>query len=110
MTEVVFEDGVDAFGLTVGLRMVRRGKLEVGAESGLERLPEGGDEYGASVRDDGLGRAVEAEDVVDEEGGESGSVEFGRGRNKMGLFSKTVHHDPNTVEAMRKRQTGNEVH
>ncbi len=62
------------FGLAIGLGMEGRGQADLGAEQRAELDPPGGRECGATVRDNVGWDAVEAEDVVAEQDGETAGI------------------------------------
>ena len=64
----VFESAIGALSLTVGLRVVSRGDVELDAEELHERLPEGGLEAWITVRDDGVGDTMKGDDLEEELG------------------------------------------
>jgi hypothetical protein len=63
----VLQDAINALGLTLGLRVVRCGHVELRPEKPEEVLPEVGDEPRVPVSDKRLWEAVVSEDMVDEE-------------------------------------------
>jgi hypothetical protein len=53
--EDVLHDAVHAFGLTVGLRMIRRGHVQLGAKHPEDSVPKLPSEAGVSIRDNRCG-------------------------------------------------------
>lgn len=68
--EVLFEDLVDAFSLSVSLGVISGGEVRLNAESGTEGRPEFGDKEVATVRDDVSRKAVFREYMSDKVPGE----------------------------------------
>ena len=73
--EVLFYDGIHMLCLAVRFGVERGGQAVVGPEPVTEPLPECGDKLGPVIRDDGLGQAVEVEDVLDEQVCQAGCVD-----------------------------------
>jgi hypothetical protein len=62
----VFQDAIDALGLTIGLWVVRCGHVELRPEKPEQVLSEVGDKPRVSVTDECLRKAVVSEDMTDE--------------------------------------------
>ena len=73
--EVLFHEGIHTLGLAVRFGVERGVQAAVDPEPVTEPLPECGGELGPAIRDDGLGQAVEAEDVLDEQVCQVGCVD-----------------------------------
>ena len=66
-TEHIFKSSVGSFGLSIGLWMESGGHGKAGAHGTEETLPKPTGELGITVRDNGHGETMEAENVVEED-------------------------------------------
>jgi hypothetical protein len=65
--EDVFDNAIHALRLTVGLRMVRCGHVQLSAQHLKDRIPERPSEAGVSILDNRFGQPVLAEDPIDKQ-------------------------------------------
>jgi len=65
--EDVFDNAIHALRLTVGLRMVRCGHVQLSAQHLKDSVPKLPSEAGVSIRDDRYGQPVLAEDPIDKQ-------------------------------------------
>lgn len=98
--EILLEDLIDAFGLTVRLGVVRGREVGLDAEEVAERAPELGGEEFASVRDYVSGEAMLSEDFPEEDERKLGSIERLQCWDEAGHFRQPVNHYENAVEAL----------
>lgn len=73
-------------------------------------MPELGHEHGSTVGDDGIRKHVKAEDSIEEEPCETGSIDSLIAWDEVGCASETVAHHPNRVVAVRCRKFYAVVH
>lgn len=94
-SEVHLHALVDALALTVGLRVVRGGVEQFGARRGEQLTPKRAGEDPITVGDDGVGEAVELDDVVLEDACHLRGVERVAKRNKVRELCQSIdhHHD-----------------
>ena len=80
--------------------------LELAGELG----PEARDEGRAAVGDDSVGKTMVAEDSIEEEPGETGSIERFSGGDEVGVASETIDNDPDGVVAVREGKFDDVIH
>lgn len=73
-------------------------------------MPELGHEYGTAIRDDGVGNAMKAENVGEEEPCETGGVDSFVAGNEMSGSDEAVANDPDRIIAVRCREFDDEIH
>lgn len=73
-------------------------------------MPELGHEDGAAIRDDGVGDAMKAENVGEEEPGEAGGVDGFVARNEVSGSGEAVADDPNGVITVRCGEFDDKIH
>jgi hypothetical protein len=66
-TEDVFDNAIDALCLTVGMRMVHCGHVQLGGEHLKDSVLDLPSEAGVSIRDNRYGQPVLAEDPIDKQ-------------------------------------------
>lgn len=75
-----------------------------------EFVPKFGHEDRAAIGNDGVGDAVEAKDVSEEEPGESGGVDRFIARDEMSGSCQAVTYNPDGVVTVRRGELDDEVH
>lgn len=108
--EVLFHDGVHAFGLAISLWVEGGRESAVHDKTLAEGEPELSGELGASVGDDGVGQAVEAEDVLDEQIGKVAGGAVGAAGDEVGHLGEAVDDNEDGVESVRPWEARDEVH
>src|SRR3954467_10495938 len=91
--------------------MEGRGHRELGAKGVKEGFPKTTCELGITIRDNGLGEAVEFEDVVEEDASHVRGRGSGTGGYEVNHLGEGVHKDDDGIKAsLSDRELGDEVH
>jgi hypothetical protein len=108
-TEVGLEGLIHSFSLTVSLGMKGCGFPRVNLKDGSEGGPEVGRENRTTVRDNGIRKAVELDDVGDKELCEFGSRRGLETGDEVGHLGHSVNKHEDGVVAIRNRQISDEI-
>jgi hypothetical protein len=97
-TEITLNRLIDALGLPIGLGMVTRAHLELGASCTKHRLPKLTGKDWVSIRNQGERQTMQTKDVVNKNFGNFvGSKGVADGQ-EMCIFGQLIHNHKNAIE------------
>ena len=108
-TEVILDGLIDAFGLAVGLWVIRSGRKRFDAESLEEGREDSIDKGGPAIGDDSARGAMKSVNLANEERSKFVARHRLATGNEVGGFDMSADHNPNGVEALRDGKLDNEV-
>lgn len=108
-SEILFEGLIDAFSLSVGLRMMSGGMVHANAKQFGEGVEKLGDEFSTTVGGEVRQSTVFGEHMDEEDSCKLLGGEFSGTRNEHALLGETIHNDEYGV-AVGDREFLDEVH